>query len=114
MAVVQAVSSLLNPAWPGFFIAQECLREALNRPKANAARHACGEPEFHPLAADGMVLGLLVVPGSLSSKGVDVYDCELHMLLAAPPIDGRINDVLLRLRVGHTALASGQLLRKPP
>ena len=47
-------------------------------------------------AAGGVVLDLSIVPGAKRTEVVGLHDGALRIRLAAPPVDGKANEALLR------------------
>ena len=50
-------------------------------------------PIFLRQIAEGVVLDMLVVPHGHRIQGLGVHDGALRLRLAAPPVDGRANEV---------------------
>ena len=46
--------------------------------------------------AQGVVLDLSVIPGARRTEVVGLHDGALRLRLAAPPVDGKANEALLR------------------
>ena len=46
--------------------------------------------------AQGVVLDLSVIPGAKRTEVVGLHDGALRLRLAAPPVDGKANEALLR------------------
>jgi uncharacterized protein (TIGR00251 family) len=47
-------------------------------------------------SAQGVVLDLSVIPGAKRTEVVGLHDGALRLRLAAPPVDGKANEALLR------------------
>lgn len=67
------------------------------------------EPVWLHEQGDALLLDVTVVPKASRTRVLDVYDARLKIQLAAPPVDGKANDALVRFLADTLGVAKVQV-----
>lgn len=68
-----------------------------------------GEARMYPIRKPVSLLNILVVPNASITEIVGMHDGALKIRLAAPPVDGKANEVLIKFLAKTFGLAPSEI-----